>query len=48
MGSIIGTCVIVFLSSFAIGTVITIIKELLARRKAAALDQNKNEEKEVD
>ena len=48
IGDLIQTALLIFLGSFAIGTGISIIKELLSRRKAAANEQNKNDEKESD
>lgn len=48
IGDLFGCAALIFLASFAIGTVISIIKELRSRRKAAANEQNKNDEKESD
>ena len=48
IGKLIGTAALIFLGSFLVGTVISITKELLSRRKAAANEQNKNDEKESD
>lgn len=48
IGNLLGIAALIFLGSFAIGTVISIAKELLSRRKAAACEQNTNDEKEVD
>lgn len=48
IGKFIGTCILLFLCSFVIGTVLMIFKELLARRKRAASEANKTDEKEVD
>ena len=48
IGNLLGTAALIFLGSFAIGTIISIVKELLSRRKAAACKQNKQDEKEVD
>lgn len=48
IGNLLGTAALIFLGSFVIGTVISIAKELLSRRKAAANEQNKNDEKESD
>ena len=45
---LLGAAALIFLASFATGTIISIIKELLSRRKAAAEEQNKNREKESD
>lgn len=47
-GNLIGTAALIFLGSLAIGTVISIVKGLLSRRKAAACEQNTNDEEEVD
>ena len=48
IGNLLGTAALIFLGSFVIGTMISIAKELLSRRKAAANEQNKNDEKESD
>lgn len=48
IGNLIGTAALIFLGSFVIGTVISIVKELLSRRKAAACEQNTESEKESD
>ena len=48
IGKLIGTCLLLFLCSFAIGTVLMILKDVLARRKRAASEANKTDEKEVD
>ena len=48
IGNLLGTAALIFLGSFLVGTAISIIKELLSRRKAAANEQNKNDEKESD
>ena len=48
IGNLLGTIALIFLGSFAIGTIISIAKELLSRRKAAACEQNKQDETEVD
>ena len=45
---LLGVAALIFLASFATGTIISIIKDLLSRRKAAAKEQNKNREKESD
>ena len=45
---LLGVAALIFLASFATGTIISIIKDLLSRRKAAAEEQNKNSEKESD
>ena len=48
IGNLLGTIALIFLGSFAIGTIISIVKELRSRRKAAACEQNKKDETEVD
>ncbi|MBQ2773203.1 MAG: hypothetical protein IJF45_02540 [Clostridia bacterium] len=48
IGNLIGTAALIFLGSFVIGTMISIAKELLSRRKAAANEQNTESEKESD
>ena len=45
---LLGVAALIFLASFATGTIISIIKDLLSRRKAAAKEQNKDREKESD
>lgn len=39
---------LLFLGSFAVGTVVMTVKELIARKKRAASEQNKTDESEVD
>ena len=46
-GKLLGTLVVMFLVSFVIGTGVTIISELISRRKRAASSQNLKSE-EVD
>ena len=48
IGNLIGTAALIFLGSFLVGTAISIVKELLSRRKAAACEQNTESEKESD
>lgn len=48
LGPIIGTFLIAFIGMFCMGTAIGIVKEIRSRRKAAACEKNKNEEKEVE
>lgn len=48
IGNLLGTAALIFLGSFVIGTAISIARELLSRRKAAACEQNKQDETEVD
>lgn len=48
IGKLIGTAALIFLGSFLVGTAISIVKELLSRRKAAACEQNTENEKESD
>lgn len=48
IGKLIGTCIVLFLCSFVIGTVLMIFKDVLTRRKRAASEANKTDEKEVD
>lgn len=47
-GHIIGTVLVVFLCSFAIGTTIMVIKELIARKRAKASEEAESDVKEVD
>ena len=48
IGHIIGFVAILFFGSFAIGTGAMILKELISRKKRAASNQNKTDEKEDD
>lgn len=48
IGKLIVTCLLLFVCSFAIGTVLMIFKDVLTRRKRAASEANKTDEKEVD
>lgn len=47
-GKIFVGALLLFLASFAVGTTAMIVKELIARKKRAASEQNKHEEKEGD
>ena len=48
IGNVLGFALILFLGSFAVGTGLMILKELISRKKRAASNQNKIDEKEVD
>ena len=48
LGHIIGTVIAIFVASFTIGTGVMVVKELIARKRANASDQNKSDEKEAD
>ena len=48
LGQIIGMFALAFVTMFCVGTAIGIVKEIRSRRKAAACEDNKAEEKEVE